>query len=163
MNRYKLYYEIAASKYGETLQQNRDYDLKANAMLAFGAILIGVTATVVSNAGFSTRQCIDWNVVAAITVFVIAIISATSCGFKAVSLREGRREPVLKQLREYTDDEEHDDETLYRWAGDAYSQADDHNKEAVASKAIWFKLQAVAVFAASAALLYLAVYLAVFA
>ena len=154
--KYKLYWQVSASKYAETLQQNRDYDFKANAMLAFSALQIGVAATVLRGADVSSGCEIECYVTVGIALFVLAIIAAIAFGVKAVSLRDWRRQPKPEQLRGYADTGKKLVE-LYAFAGDAYAEADKNNLKQVADKAVWLKRQAIAVFTAAGFLLYLAI------
>ena len=137
MKQYELYYQVAAMKYRESYQRNRDFDAKASSVLGFSVALSGVAAIVLKPFSSSQSFTFGGDTIGAIVVFAVFFALTFSSAMATLRLRDWRAQPDVVQMSQLIDDQSRERWEFEKWAGDAFRDADAENRKSLISKERW--------------------------
>ena len=157
MDRHELFLQVALNKYQESYQRNRDFDIKASALMGIVLATAGVLALMFANREeLQDLQALPTNIWYALVVFSTAFVFACALGWDALRLRTWDGQPNRDELLKHISDAGLDTIKLTHWVARSYLKADKDNRHALRKKGRAFNSQLTATMLVVATLCYIA-------
>ena len=157
MDRHKLFLQVALNKYQESYQRNRDFDIKASALMGIALASAGVLALMFANrTELQDMQALPTNVWYALLVFSAAFACVCVSGWVALRLRTWDAQPNQHELLKNVSDTSLNTIKLTHWVARSYLEADKHNRRTLRNKGRAYNSQLTALILVVATLGYIA-------